>query len=114
MPGSEPCSLLASQLVTSLLGERLGGLAMLLVREGPRSLAQLVRPSGLGPREVRAGLAVLLQHGLVTTSTNKRGGVDYRLLVERVEVLLHLPSLLLLVRQQYGREGELLISSVAR
>jgi len=113
--GSEAVSRLAQQVLADMFGARVARVAGDLNTLGVGSLHQVAGRTGLGLGPTRACLAVLVQHGLVTTSSTRRPGVlEYSIRMERVLGLLHLPAFLPLVRERWGEIAETLVVQAVR
>ena len=112
---SDPKTRLIGQIVTDILGETVATVATDIASFSVKTLAQIVGTTNLSIKQVRAALAVLLQHNMVTCSDKRKPGVmDYTIQMDKIIAYLRNPSILHLVKTSQGDEAEIIVEEMIK
>ncbi|KAL7641438.1 UNVERIFIED_CONTAM: hypothetical protein RMT77_008578 [Armadillidium vulgare] len=106
-------SVIEIKLCTKLLNEYFGSIVAevgkILMKKGCNSLKYLCAESHLPRRKVQEALCVLIKHNLVTWDKSQIDNLEYTLLINRVLLFLRFPKYILLIRNLYGEEAEMVV-----
>ena len=111
----DPQSRLVSQIVSDVLGDTAATVATDIASFSVKTLVQIVSSNNLSIKQVRAALAVLVQHNMVTCSDKRKPGtVDYSLHMENIISFLRYPRFLFLVKTSFGNEAEVMVEEIIK
>jgi len=103
-------SRLAVSLVTEMFGPLAGAIVADIANFKVKTIGQIVNTSGLSLKETKAGLAVLVTHGFVSISDERKPGTkDYALEMERILFMMRLPKYLQVIKDEFGEWEELIM-----
>ena len=112
---SDPKTRLIGQIVTDILGETAATVATDIASFSVKTMAQIVGTTNLSIRQVRAALAILLQHNMVTCSDKRKPGtMDYTIQMDKIIAYLRNPSVLYLVKTSQGDEAEIIVEEMIK
>jgi len=112
---SDPKTRLIGQIVTDILGETAATVATDIASFSVKTMAQIVGTTNLSIRQVRAALAILLQHNMVTCSDKRKPGtMDYTIQMDKIIAYLRNPSVLYLVKTTQGDEAEIIVEEMIK
>jgi len=114
-----PCNLgqfsqVCHELLAQSFGEIVGKIGAYLLRRGNRPLKDIVTSTGLNESEVKRAIAILIQHNFVTfqASENYVNIAEYSILPHHVYCLLRYPKYLLMMKNLFGDEAEVLLEEL--
>jgi len=111
----DPLTKLLGQIVSDTFGETAETVIIDIASFQIKTLGQIVSSTNLSIKEVRAVLGVLVKHGLVSYTDNRKPGcIDYKIETSNILSFLRFPRFLQIVKTNYGDEEEVLIEELMK